>query len=149
MFYAKEKRHFRGHKTKIKGKRLIHPSYIVGEDKARYAYFGLTHSSKKGKGHGNHHLKTNPKTTDSAPSYMRKKLEWQPKRSFTSWKLDGYRMSPEDDEYVDLLIHKAIGQEPRPKMEEQKALLISSGNGGKHKQVAAKGKKRRNLKKRR
>lgn len=55
-FYPKEKRHFRGHKTSVHGKWIMHPSYIVGEEGPYFYSFGITHSNKKGKGHNNHLL---------------------------------------------------------------------------------------------
>ena len=105
MYYERNQRHFRGRKTKVNGKVKIHPNYIVGEEKENYFSFGITHSEKKGKGHKNHRLEKNPNKQDKNPSYLKKKMEIAPKKSFTSI-LKGFSMSKNDDDYVDSLIRK-------------------------------------------
>lgn len=49
IFYKnRNQRHFRGKKTRVNGKRIIHPHYIVGEDKDNFASLGITHDESKG-----------------------------------------------------------------------------------------------------
>lgn len=104
---SKIKRHFRGHKTKVKGKVKIHPSYIVGEDKKHFFSFGITSDNKKGKRHSNHKLSKNPKIGDNSPSYVRKQMEIRSKAEYTRERWNNYRMSDKDDDYIDnLLISK-------------------------------------------
>ncbi len=105
-FYTRKKRHFRGHKTNVKGKTVIHPSYIVGEEDNHYLFFGVTHSPKKGKGHSNYRLSRNPDSKDSRVAYLRKHLEADRKQQFTHRAYVGYRMSAKDEAYVDGLIAK-------------------------------------------
>lgn len=106
MYYTRDKRHFRGRKTIVKGVKKIHPNYIVGEDRNNYYSFGLTHSSSKGKKHKNYKLMRNPKNGDNSQVYMRKKMESANKNEYTSKKWDNYKMSKLDDDYVDSLIDK-------------------------------------------
>lgn len=105
MFYSRNKRHFRNRKTIVKGKKILHPNYIVGEYKNYFLSFGLTHSNSKGKKHKNYKLSKNPKIGDDSPSYMRKQLDNGNKNEFTS-RLTNFRMSAKDDDYVDSLIEK-------------------------------------------
>lgn len=105
MYYSRNKRHFRGRKTIVKGVKKIHPSYIVGEDRTNYYSFGLTHSPSKGKKHKNYKLSKNPQIGDNSPSYMRKQLDIGNKSEFTR-KLTNFRMSHKDDDYIDKLIDK-------------------------------------------
>lgn len=105
MYYTRDKRHFRGRKTIVKGVKKVHPNYIVGEDRSNYYSFGLTHSPSKGKKHKNYKLSVNPKNGDNSPSYMRKQLDIGNKNEFTS-KLTNFHMSAKDDDYVDKLIDK-------------------------------------------
>jgi len=106
MFYSRNKRHFRGRKTVVKGVKKIHPNYIVGENGNKYYSFGLTHSSSKGKKHKNYKLAYNPKNGDDSPVYMRKKMESANKNEYSSNKWDNYKMSNIDDDFVDSLIDK-------------------------------------------
>ena len=105
-FYTRKKRHFRGHKTNVKGKTVIHPSYIVGEEEDSFYHVGLTHSPKKGKGHPNHRLLKNPRSGEAKISYVRKKVELDSKNNFSRKKLRNFKMSKEDDLYIDNLINK-------------------------------------------
>ncbi len=104
--YTRSKRHFRGHKTNVKGKTVIHPSYVVGEKGSRYLSFGITHSPKKGKGHPNLPLAKNPKAGDSSKAYLRKKLEIDYIGNYTKHPFSEFSMSEEDDSLVDYLIAK-------------------------------------------
>lgn len=45
-YYDRNKRHFRGRYTKVKGKIKVHPNYIVGEENDSFLSMGITHSSK-------------------------------------------------------------------------------------------------------
>ncbi len=90
----------------INGECLIHPVYVVGEERGRYLIFGITHARRKGKGHANHKLAKNPKAVDDSTAYIRKKIEEDRKTAFTKERYSNYRMSPRDDEYVDALISK-------------------------------------------
>ncbi len=105
-FCTRKKRHFRGHKTRVKGKVVTHPSYIVGEEGRRYLSFGLTHSPKKGKGHPNLPLFQNPNSSDASKAYLRKQLESDYKSNYTKHQYSDYSMSEKDDDSVDYLIAK-------------------------------------------
>ena len=105
-FYPKEKRHFRARLTSVRGKGMLHPSYIVGEDENFYYSFGITHSSKKGRGHKNHLLKRNPEIGKTENSYLRKQLDRDWKKQYSKRPLDGFEMDEEDDEYVTRLLMK-------------------------------------------
>ena len=105
-FYPKEKRHFRTHLTSVRGKAMLHPAYIVGEDENFYYSFGITHSRKKGKGHSNHLLKKNPETGRTEKAYLRKQMDRDWKSQYGRRPLRGFRMEEEDDEYVTRLLGK-------------------------------------------
>ena len=105
-FYPKEKRHFRGHKTSVHGKWIMHPSYIVGEEDPYFYSFGITHSNKKGKGHNNHLLAKNPELGRHENAYLRKQLVRDRKNQYTKRELEGFKMSEADDEYVTALLKK-------------------------------------------
>jgi len=106
MFYPRNKRHFRDQITKSAPLRHHrHPAYIVGEERGSYDSFGLTEDPFKGKGHRNHRLSKNPDGSGS-PSYLRKHMEVRDKRIYSKSRLDGMKMDPSDDDYVDMLISK-------------------------------------------
>ena len=107
IFYKDRKqRHFRGKRTRVNGKRIIHPHYIVGEDKDNFASLGITHDESKGKKHKNYLLSKNPEYGQSSKSYMRKEIENSSKRNYTLYKFTNYKMSSKDDDYVDKLVEK-------------------------------------------
>lgn len=106
MYYSRNNRHFRGRKTIVKGVKKIHPNYIVGEDRNNYYSFGLTHSPNKGKKHKNYKLIHNPKSGDNSQVYMRKQMDVDSKKNYSSHKYNDYKMSKFDDDYVDQLINK-------------------------------------------
>ena len=107
MFYKRSHRFFANRRDKVNEKTVSHPKYVIGEKKDNYYSLGLTHSAKKGKSHKNYPLKKNPRFGDVSPSYLRKKIENYPKKQFSKRRLNNYRMSKEDDEYVDELIRKS------------------------------------------
>ena len=106
IFIDKRKRHFRGHKTYVKGRLVVHPCYIIGETATGYIFLGLTHSRKKGKGHPNHCLAENPNRRDLRPAYLRKKIATDRKSNFSESPLAGFSMGKVDEKYVDSLIAK-------------------------------------------
>lgn len=106
MYYRRNQRHFRNRTTIVQGVVKQHPSYIVGEEGNNYLSFGITHKNKKGKRHYNHQLRRNPNPYDSTPSYIRKQVESSSKRLFSRRRIDSYRMSPEDDSYIDSLLQR-------------------------------------------
>jgi hypothetical protein len=84
---------------------LKHPSYIVGEDINSYDSFGLTEDPWKGKGHKNHKLSKNPDGSKN-PSYLKKHMEVKNKKSYSKEPIKGWRMSDEDDDYINYLLLK-------------------------------------------
>lgn len=83
-------------------RRRFHPQYIIGETKDEYASLGVTHSTTSGKRHRTHLLKKNPNPNDSKPSYMKKNIEISNKKNYMkSKKYSHYRLSEEDEKYVD------------------------------------------------
>lgn len=84
----------------------MHPAYIVGENDRSFSFFGITHSSKKGKGHKNHRLRQNPNPKDSKPAYIRKRLEEDRRSNFSSKMYSDYRMSEEDDKFIDEFLRR-------------------------------------------
>lgn len=107
-FYPREKRHIRGRKTLINAKCLIHPVYVVGEERGCYLVFGITHARRKGKGHANHKLAKNPNPNDRSEAYLRKKLELVTKFMVTKSIYHWGPLSKQDDDYVDSLIAKRL-----------------------------------------
>lgn len=107
IFYKDRKqRHFRGKKTRVNGKIKIHPHYIVGENESKYASLGITHDKYKGRKHPNYELKSNPKKDDNSIAYLRKQIEVSPKKLYTIYRYNDYKMSTKDDDYVDQLVEK-------------------------------------------
>lgn len=79
----------------------------MGETKDKYASFGITHSRTIGKKHRNHLLKKNPNPDDLDKSYITKDVKVLNKKNYVkSDKYSKYKMSDEDDEYVDNQISK-------------------------------------------
>lgn len=108
MWYKRKDRYFKNRRCKDKnGKYSLHPSYIVGEERNKYYALGITHEDRKDSKHKNHKLSRNPNTLSNSTraSYMKKQIELATKYQFYN-RLYGYRMSPEDDDYVDKLVEK-------------------------------------------
>lgn len=104
-FYDRNKRHFRGRYTKVKGKIKVHPNYIVGEDGSDLLSLGITHDPLKGKKHKNYKMVGNPKKGDNSVSYMKKQIVSANKKNYTD-KWNNYRIHPKDDEFVDKIVEK-------------------------------------------
>lgn len=105
IFYEnKNKRHFRGKKTKVKGEVVLHPHYIVGEDEKTYSSIGITHNPKQDEKHRNYPLQNNPNRNDTRQSYMKKNIETSNKYFYTFYPYKNYKLSKEDEKYVDNLI---------------------------------------------
>ncbi len=107
ILYTREKRHFRGFRTNVRGVIMFHPAYIVGEVGDYYFAFVITHSPKRGGNHPNYRLKHNPKSSDPRPSYLRNNLILRPKKFFKKEPFDDLEMSEEDEVYIDYLLSKA------------------------------------------
>ena len=110
--YEKSRRHFRNHLVNVRGYVAKHPAYIVGEGDKTYASFGITHDKEKGKGHGNHPLSQNPKAGKGGGSKIRKSMDIEHLGMYSKYRLKDFRMSKEDDEYVDGRILKALANNP-------------------------------------
>lgn len=110
--YEKSRRHFRAHIGNVRGKIIWHPAYVVGEGDNVYASFGITHKKKKGKGHSNHRLLTNPQIGKRGESRIKRDMEVEHRGMYSKCPLRGFRMSEKDDEYVDGRILKALASNP-------------------------------------
>lgn len=107
IFYKnRNQRHFRGKKTNVRGEIKIHPHYIVGENESKYASLGITHDNSKGKKHKNHLLTKNPEYGKNDKSYIKKQIEIGSKKLYTPYKLNNFKISSKDDDYVDHLVEK-------------------------------------------
>lgn len=108
-FYEnKSDRHFRGMKTyNSKTKKIeAHPNYVIGELPSKYMSYGITHDKYKGKGHNNKRLESNPKIGETDVAYLRRQLNINDKKKYSSNVYFDYKMSKNDDDYVTSLIEK-------------------------------------------
>ena len=99
--YPRNKRHFRGHKDKVKGKIKYHPNYVFGETKDKYYSYGITESQKYDKKHNNYPLTENPnKQKRYEKSYIHKKPKSDIKSNYSSF-LYNYKFNSVDKKFID------------------------------------------------
>lgn len=92
---------FRRYKKRQGKKKIKHPKLIVDDYKNEFGFMGLTSSKTKGRGHKNIPLYENPQIINgqksSEKSYLRRKIEYDEKRSFEEI-LSDYVLSDVDKE---------------------------------------------------
>ncbi len=96
---------FRKYKKKQGKSGKIHPKLIVGKNKHKFKYLGLTSSSNKGKHHKNLSLNSNPEKNNHKKAYLRKKIEEDDKTMFVEI-LKDFNLSDSDKSKVIEFLNK-------------------------------------------